>query len=138
MKGKKKINMLIDVSALLNRLVKGPEGLSPDDLAKTVEIKQAAKDELESLLREKGVDPSSLIIGVDPREVIALDNMRCCIVISVRPKGFLHVPIKGKPYDKGHITLMTRVTEDKKVSWSNLYFEALLVDIFDPVKWTRE
>jgi len=137
MKGKK-IAMLIDVSALLNKLVKGPEGLSPDDLAKTVEIKQAAKDELEKMLICRGISPLSLIIGVDPREVISLDNTHCCVVISVRPKGFLHVPIKGKPYDKGHITLMTRVVEDKKVSWSNLYFEALLVDIFDPVKWTRE
>ena len=44
MKGKK----LIDVSALLNKLVKGPEA---EDLAKTVEIKQAAKDELEKMLR---------------------------------------------------------------------------------------
>jgi len=131
MKGKK----LIDVSALLNKLVKGPEA---EDLAKTVEIKQAAKDELEKMLIDRGISPLSLIIGVDPRDVIALDNTHCCVVISVRPKGFLHVPIKGKPYDKGHITLMTRVTEDKKVSWSNLYFEALLVDIFDPVKWTRE
>ena len=131
MKGKK----LIDVSALLNKLVKGPEA---EDLAKTVEIKQAAKDELEKMLIDRGISPLSLIIGVDPREVISLDNTHCCVVVSVRPKGFLHVPIKGKPYDKGHITLMTRVTEDKKVSWSNLYFEALLVDIFDPVKWTRE
>ena len=131
MKGKK----LIDVSALLNKLVKGPEA---EDLVKTVEIKQAAKDELEKMLIDRGISPLSLIIGVDPRDVIALDNTHCCVVISVRPKGFLHVPIKGKPYDKGHITLMTRVTEDKKVSWSNLYFEALLADIFDPVKWTRE
>jgi len=131
MKGKK----LIDVSALLNKLVKGPEA---EDLAKTVEIKQAAKDELEKMLIDRGISPLSLIIGVDPRDVIALDNTHCCVVISVRPKGFLHVPIKGKPYDKGHITLMTRVTEDKKVSWSNLYFVALLADIFDPVKWTRE
>ena len=131
MKGKK----LIDVSALLNKLVKGPEA---EDLAKTVEIKQAAKDELEKMLIDRGISPLSLIIGVDPRDVIALDNTHCCVVVSVRPKGFLHVPIKGKPYDKGHITLMTRVIEDKKVFWLNVYFEALLVDIFDPVKWTRE
>lgn len=122
----------------LNRLTKGPSALSETDVAKAVEIKRVAQHWLSEQLKEKGIDPDSLIFDVDVRDLIPLDQDHMCVVLAVRPKGFQHIPIKGKPYDKGHVTLITRETKEGQMVWTDHFVDVLCQELLDPTKWSSE
>ncbi len=112
--------------------------LTEKDASRVAEIKQTAQKWLSEQLKEKGVDPDSLVFDLDARDVIPLDQDHTCVVLSVRPKGFVHVPVKGKEYDPGHVTLVTRETIGGETKWIDRYVDKLCAELIDPKSWTPE
>jgi len=129
---------LLDVSSYLNRLDKIPRTLTNKEYAKLMDMKKEALGWLVAAIKDKGIDPDSLIFNLDVREIIPLDQYHTSVVISVRPKGYVHVPVKNRPYDSGFITLVTRVVGiDEAASWVDRHVDRLCAALVDPVGWTK-
>lgn len=127
---------LLNVSAHLTQFVKSPESSVNPALAQ--QLKADAQKWMAEALKEKGLDPESLIFDVNLRDVIPLDSGHCSVVVSVRPKGFVHIPIKGKIPDDGFVTLVTRSLVDDVVVWSNKYVDLLIQELLAPTRWARK